>query len=101
MDVTIIQPDFDIHDIMTIEPGLVDIRMAHGYMRADDTLQAKRRLGSEYRRLTDGLSEQRHSSLIVRTRHAIWKLEHAANGARLEYDSNGRPVSLPPAIALV
>jgi hypothetical protein len=26
---------------MTIDPGLIDIRMAHGYMRADDILQAR------------------------------------------------------------
>src|SRR5215208_5607303 len=34
--VTVIQPKVDIHDIMTIDPGLIRINIAYGYMRADD-----------------------------------------------------------------
>jgi len=34
--VTTIQPSVDVHDIMTIAPGLISISMAYGYMRAAD-----------------------------------------------------------------
>ncbi|MEH7522819.1 patatin-like phospholipase family protein [Bacillus sp. JJ1503] len=96
VNVTIIQPNFDIHDIMTIDPGLIDIRMAHGYMRADDTLQAKERKPMEYRQLTEEYADQRRTSLIVRTRLAIWELEYAANGFLLKYDDSGCPVHPAP-----
>lgn len=92
INMTIIQPDYDIHDIMTIDPGLIDIRMAHGYMRADDTYQAKQANAAGYKQLADQYSRERHTILIYETRHEIWKLEYAANGYKLEYDSNGRPV---------
>lgn len=96
VNVTIIQPDNDIHDIMTIDPGLIDIRMAHGYMRADDTFQAKQAEAANYRKLAEQYSHDRNTILIYETRHAIWKLEYAANGYQLKYDSNGRPVHPAP-----
>ncbi|WP_200961597.1 patatin-like phospholipase family protein [Paenibacillus sp. Soil522] len=92
-NVTLIQPDFDIHDIMTIDPGLIDIRIAHGYMRADDTLQARQQNNTaDYRKLADELSEQRHTGRIVVKRKEIWEKEYAATGFLLQYDANGRPV---------
>ncbi|MDR7078765.1 putative acylesterase/phospholipase RssA [Neobacillus niacini] len=96
VNVTIIQPNFDIHDIMTIDPGLIDIRMAHGYMRADDTLQAKQRNPMEYQQLTEEYAYQRRTSLIVQTRLSIWVREYAANGFLLKYDDSGRPVHPAP-----
>ncbi|MFD0590264.1 patatin-like phospholipase family protein [Paenibacillus sp. GCM10027627] len=96
--VTIIQPDNDIHDIMTIDPGLIDIRMAHGYMRADDTYQAKQSNPAGYRELAEQYSRDRNTILIYETRHAIWKLEYAANGYQLNYDSSGRPIHPAPRI---
>ncbi|GIQ70643.1 hypothetical protein DUZ99_17865 [Xylanibacillus composti] len=96
VNVTIIQPDNDIHDIMTIDPGLIDIRMAHGYMRADDTYQARQADAARYRQLAEQYSRDRHTILIYETRHAIWKLEYAANGYQLKYDSNGRPIHPAP-----
>ncbi|MFC4307153.1 patatin-like phospholipase family protein [Cohnella boryungensis] len=95
-NVTIIQPDNDIHDIMTIDPGLIDIRMAQGYMRADDTVQAKHIDPAGYRQLTEQYSRDRNTVLIYETRHAIWAMEYAANGYQLQYDSNGRPVNPAP-----
>jgi len=91
VNVTLIRPDLDIHDIMTIDPGLIDIRMAHGYMRADDTYQAKQAEPGRYLELADRYSLERNTKLIVQTRLQIWKLEYAANGWRLAYDE-GKPV---------
>ncbi len=82
--VTVIQPNFDIHDIMTIDPGLIQIRMAHGYMRADDVYQAKSQEPDErkYRQLADQFSEQRKTNQIIRLRKTIWDVEYAANGRK-------------------
>ncbi|WP_066389242.1 patatin-like phospholipase family protein [Neobacillus mesonae] len=98
VNVTIIQPNFDIRDIMTIDPGLIDIRMAHGYMRADDTLQAKKQNQADYLRIADEFADLRRTSLIVQTRQAIWEREYAANGFLLKYDDNNRPVHPAPTI---
>ena len=49
--VVVIQPEpniDDIHDGLTIEPGLIRIRMAHGYMRAYDTLRAYQQHGAPF-----------------------------------------------------
>ena len=80
LPITIIQPNFDIHDIMTIDPGLIRIRMAHGYMRADDVLQAKRRDPSRYREVADQFSEERKTNQIIQLRKQIWDLENLAHG---------------------
>lgn len=91
VNLTVIQPDFDIHDIMTIDPGLIDIRMAQGYMRADDAFQAKQVDPARYRELSEQYSRERNTTLIIRTRYEIWKLEYKAYGFELVFDSNARP----------
>ncbi|MBH5320261.1 patatin-like phospholipase family protein [Paenibacillus sp. GSMTC-2017] len=95
VNVTIIQPELDIHDIMTIDPGLIDIRMAYGYMRADDTYQAKQADPVNYRRLTEQYSRDRQTKLIYLTRYEIWKLEYAASGYKFT-TKDGRPVHPAP-----
>ena len=37
--ITVIQPRVDVHDILTIHPGLIRIQMAYGYMCAADALE--------------------------------------------------------------
>ena len=81
--VTIIQPEWDIHDILTVDPGLVSIRMAHGYMRADDVLQAKAADPVRYRDLANAYSTRRLTTAIISLRRDIWELEYAANGRKL------------------
>jgi len=90
VNATVIRPDLDIHDIMTIDPGLIDIRIAHGYMRADDVYQAKQADPDRYLELAEQYSADRNTQLIVQTRYQIWKLEYAAAGWRLTYEE-GRP----------
>ncbi|MCM3042540.1 patatin-like phospholipase family protein [Paenibacillus motobuensis] len=97
-NVTVIQPDYDIHDIMTIDPGLIDIRMAQGYMRADDTIQAKQQNPQDYLAVAEQLSRDRHTILIYKIREEIWKLEYAANGYILAYDNHDRPIHPAPVI---
>lgn len=97
-NVTIIQPDYDIHDIMTIDPGLIDIRMAQGYMRADDTIKAKQQNPQHYLEVAEQFSRDRNTLLIYKIREEIWKLEYAANGYILAYDDHGRPIYPAPPI---
>jgi hypothetical protein len=84
----------DIHDGLTIEPGLVRIRMAHGYMRAYDTLRAWQQHGPNFylanvRRNSDlGKTTQ-----ITALRKAIWDLEFAALGKAFRMPES----QLPPA----
>lgn len=91
-NVTIIEPNFDIHDIMTIDPGLIDIRMAHGYMRTDDILKAKKENAADYRRIANEYGDSRLTTEIIQTRKAIWEKEYAANGFLLQYDDSGAPI---------
>jgi len=113
--VMVIQPEQDVHDSMTIEPGLVNIRMAHGYMRADDTVQAYLGQMNEaqspmaqlmnakpdpyaYLRLANRYSKERktfgapNAPGITDLRFQIWQLEFGANGKKFV---PGQP--LPPA----
>jgi NTE family protein len=79
--VTVIQPKFDIHDIMTIDPGLIRINIAYGYMRADDVLQAKSRDPNRYREVADQFSEERKTNQIIQLRKQIWDMENLFHGS--------------------
>lgn len=78
---TVIQPGHDIHDILTIDPGLIDIRIAHGYMAADDAIACKKAFSNPtaYRSTGDpgvrAFYEARFTDQIVRLRKAIWDVE--------------------------
>ncbi|MCI0397327.1 MAG: patatin-like phospholipase family protein [Chloroflexi bacterium] len=69
-DVKIIQPRIDIHDSLTIDPGLIRISMAYGYMRAAD--------------VRNGASEQDEvvqlADQISLLRKDIWRLECLVHG---------------------
>jgi len=93
-EVIVIRSEYDIHDSMTIDPGLIRIRMAHGFMRADDTIQAYEKDAKHYRKLTSQNTRDRLTTTIVKTRRMIWVLEFAANGWKYTTDKTGKP--LPP-----
>jgi predicted acylesterase/phospholipase RssA len=96
--VVVVQPEYDIHDGMTIDPGLIRIRMAHGFMRADDVCQAYQKDPANYRKLADGYSRDRQTTAIVRLRRKLWVLEYAANGLRYNEDDSGRPAVPSPLV---
>jgi hypothetical protein len=95
--VVVIQPEpniDDIHDGLTIEPGLIRIRMAHGYMRAYDTLRAYQQHGAQfYLSNTARNSQLGKTTEITALRKAIWDLEFPANGKAFNMPAN----QLPPA----
>lgn len=61
---TVIQPDFEVHDSVTIDPGLISIAVDYGYMRAADVC---RDVSEEKRQLTYE---------VVSLRKSIWKMEN-------------------------
>ncbi len=64
--VTVIAPTLDVHDLATIDPGLVAIAVDYGYLRARDVLH--------------GASPQRQALTdeIIHTRRLAWETEEAA-----------------------
>lgn len=62
--VWVIQPSFDIHDALTIEPGLIRINYSYGFMRASDVWME-----------TDTAGAIRSTDAIIRMRYDIWRLE--------------------------
>ena len=88
--VTVIAPTLtpELHDIMTIEPGMVDIAGAYGYMRAwDATAGAGRPDAATLSSLTDQ---------IVNARKAAWELEFYANAHRQKPFVSRRDMTLVP-----
>jgi predicted acylesterase/phospholipase RssA len=92
--VIVFRPRFDIHDSLTIDPGLIDIRMDQGWMCGDDVMQAWARDSEGYRALAKQLDDARNTTVIARFRHQIWKKEFEANGLQYQHDGTGSP--LPP-----
>ncbi|TDE91477.1 hypothetical protein EXU48_15065 [Occultella glacieicola] len=60
---TVIDPELDIHDIVTIEPGLIAIAMDYGYLRAADVCAN----ASE--------AEHEHTRDLINLRRLIWTVE--------------------------
>jgi NTE family protein len=87
--VVLIEPQQNVHDAMTIDPGLIDIRMSDGFMTADDTVQAYARNPGDYRRVADEFSKSRMTAAITSQRHEIWKREFAALGCIINIQANG------------
>ena len=88
--VFIIAPTLDpeLHDLMTIEPGLIDIAGAYGYMRAwDAVVGATRDDGADLAGLTDQIVEERRE---------IWELDFAVNGRRTASFRQRRETTLVP-----
>jgi predicted acylesterase/phospholipase RssA len=89
--VIVFRPRFDIHDSLTIDPGLIDIRMDQGWMVADDVMQAWARDSEGYLALAKQIDDERSTTVIARFRHQIWKQEFAANGLQYKADGTGSP----------
>ncbi|MEH7253704.1 patatin-like phospholipase family protein [Neobacillus niacini] len=66
----VIAPRVDVHDGLYIDPGLIRINMAYGYMRAFDEMQPNEKIRSTLRNYSDQ---------IVKKRVEIWTNEHYAN----------------------
>jgi predicted acylesterase/phospholipase RssA len=92
--VRIIQPTFDLHDVTTIDPGLIRISMGYGYMRAADIVES-----------ADDLARQAafpSSDTITRLRHQNYVQEDAyfkvtpesAEGLRLRDELRARKTAL-------
>jgi predicted acylesterase/phospholipase RssA len=86
--VFIIAPTLEVHDILTIEPGLIDIAAAYGYMRAWDVVVGQTREGTA---TLASLTDQ-----IVEERREIWKLDFAVNGQRIAAFHARRGTTLVP-----
>jgi NTE family protein len=82
--ITLIQPTVDLHDATTIDPGLISIGMAYGFMRAAD--------------VDAGLSSSDRcwqlADEIALLRKEIWRLECLANGLPVPTEP-ARPVTPP------
>lgn len=65
-----IRPTVQIHDLMEIDRGLIDIEMDNGWMRAADVLAPSTLAPGEAKRLADR---------IVLARHRAWQLEYAVH----------------------
>jgi len=84
VDFRLIQPALNIHNTLTVDPGMISISMAYGYMRAFDVVEGNTdtQRSEDLRRLSDE---------ITRLRLNIWKIEHLANGK----PRPGRRLSIP------
>jgi predicted acylesterase/phospholipase RssA len=100
-NIVVIQPLKDIHDILTIDPGLIRIRMAHGYMRADDVLQARAHSADPCEGVANQYSDERHTEEIVKLRKRIWEEEYRADGRDVGNDEPlPTPIPIPNLAAL-
>jgi NTE family protein len=68
--IRIIQPTVDLHDIITVDPGLISIGIAYGYMRAADVWDEVPSTDRAW-----ALADE-----IALLRREIWRLECLANG---------------------
>ncbi|MDJ1421675.1 MAG: patatin-like phospholipase family protein [Candidatus Methanoperedens sp.] len=73
IDMKLIQPALDVHGILTVDPGLISISMAYGYMRAFDIVEG----GSDPKKVEN---LKRISDEIIRLRLKIWDIEHPTRG---------------------
>ena len=101
--VLVFRPNWDIHDSLTVAPGLIDIRMDQGWMCADDVMQAWAQDSEGYLAIAREHDYLRGTTLIARRRHQIWIEEFAANGWEYLHDATGAPVDAtgPPPVPIV
>jgi hypothetical protein len=66
-----IRPTFDLHDPMVVEPGLINIALDYGWMRASDVVDVPEMTRQQARDLSDR---------IIMLRVQNWILGHSANG---------------------
>ena len=86
--VTLVQPELDIHNGFTIDPGLILIRMAHGYMRTDDVMFAELVYGDTTAQL--GQRNKRGTAHDRYHQPAIPDLEARARSGRLDSEPGSR-----------
>lgn len=72
VDFKLIQPTLRTHDILAVEPGMILISMAYGYMRAFDVVEGRSDPG-KFENL------KRTSDDITRLRLKLWKMEYREN----------------------
>lgn len=65
---TVIRPTVDVHNVITIDPGLIDISIDYGFMRAADHLAVPSDHAAEAMALSDD---------IIRLRMECWRLEES------------------------
>jgi hypothetical protein len=83
----VVAPTFLVHDTLTVDPGLIAINMAYGYMRAYDELVAP---------AADRTAARASTDEIVLGRLEAWTQEHYANGERIGPRPAGSPLVLVP-----
>jgi len=85
--VTLVQPEAkDIHNGFTIDPGLILINMARGYMRTDDVMLAQFVYGDTTPGSINAISAELHTTDITNQRYQIWVREHAVVGWTLNME---------------
>lgn len=77
-NVHIIQPTFDVNDSVTIDPGLISIAMAYGFMRANDVV-------GPFQDPNAPPAVAQLSDQISSLRKDIWRAEFVANTATGRY----------------
>ncbi|MFD1506016.1 patatin-like phospholipase family protein [Georgenia yuyongxinii] len=86
---TVIAPELDVHDALTIDPGLVTIAMDYGYLRAAEVCANS---SEEERQLVRDL---------VTLRREVWALESDLLGPAAGEDAAGPAVAEPDLAELV
>ena len=74
---TIIQPTFNVHGAFAVDPGLISIAMAYGYMRAAEIANYDGFASPQ----TDFSALRSLSDQIIALRVEIWGLENQANAS--------------------
>jgi predicted acylesterase/phospholipase RssA len=93
--VSVIAPTFNLHSGLLIDPGLIDIWMDYGVMRAADV--AKYPPGAVDRRAVTGKRAMELSDHLTRLRVAVWLAEHVIANAPIAQlaITHGPPGYLP------
>lgn len=88
---TIIQPEINVNDSFTIDPGLIRIAAGYGYMKAAECIDhAPSDLGT----LLLFLALSENSKGITSLRKQIWLLEYGAAGQRTPYQQVTDPQTI-------
>lgn len=90
--VHVIRPGVDVHDTLTIDPGLIDINIDYGWMVAADVVELS---------AADRFQAASHADEIASARMESWRLEHHLHAERLPTDHSGTAVRPVPDTALV
>jgi NTE family protein len=86
--IRIIQPTVDLHDIITVDPGLISIGIAYGYMRAADVWDEVPSTDRAW-----ALADE-----IALLRREIWRLECLANGQPVPTEPAAGPRPADPTL---